>query len=199
MAITLYEYAQSRSARVKWTLLELSIEHESHSGRVLIGFDELRAISPLGKLPAITDNGRPLFESAAICTWLADSHPEKKLNWPSGGWERALHDQWVSFALTEVEAHLWSTLRNKSLYPEKLRVPEIIDQNKMEVMRSLPALDAHFSSHDFLIGDKFSVTDIIVGFTINWAHKAGALENFDYLRAYNKRLLEFPLCPYYKE
>ena len=93
MSTTLYEFAPTRSARARWTLLELGIPFESIAGREVIGSPELKAVSPLGKVPGIVDNGRPLFESAAICAWIADRHPEKGLIAPSGSWDRALHDQ----------------------------------------------------------------------------------------------------------
>lgn len=55
----------------------------------------------MGKVPAVVIDGEPLFEAAAICTYLAGLVPEKGLIAPSGTRERALHLQWVSFALTE--------------------------------------------------------------------------------------------------
>ena len=80
MTITLYEFGPTRSQRVRWTLTELGIEFESKEDRALIGSEELKSVHPLSKLPALTDNGRNLFESAAICTWLADSHPDKRID-----------------------------------------------------------------------------------------------------------------------
>src|SRR3954463_13754878 len=121
MSITLFEFPPTRSARARWTLLELGLPFESIGGREVFGSPQLKAVSPLGKVPAMVDDGRPLFESASICTWLADSHPGSGLIAPSGSWERALHDQWVAFCLTEIEAHLWSTSRNTFLYPEQRR------------------------------------------------------------------------------
>lgn len=55
----------------------------------------------MGKVPAVVIDGEPLFEAAAICTYLAGLVPEKGLIAPSGTREGALHLQWVSFALTE--------------------------------------------------------------------------------------------------
>ena len=62
MSITLFEFPPTRSARVRWTLLELGISFESVSGREVIGSPRLAEISPSGKVPAILDDGRPLFE-----------------------------------------------------------------------------------------------------------------------------------------
>lgn len=113
MTIVLYELQPTRSARVRWTLLELGIAFESIEGRgrEIFALPELVQIHPMSKLPALRDSGRPLFESAAICTWLADSHPQSGLIAPSGTWPRALHDQWTAFTLAEVEANLWHTAR----------------------------------------------------------------------------------------
>lgn len=199
MTITLYEYGPTRSLRVRWTLLELNVSFDSKADRSLIGAEHFKQIHPLAKLPAIEDDGRPLFESAAICTWLADKHSEKGLSWEAGSWERALHDQWVSFALTEVESHLWSTARNTFVYPEAARVTAIFEQNSRELKRALPVLDTHFADHDYLVGDKFSVTDIIVGYAINWARRSGETKDLSNLEAYNQRLLDRPLCPYSKD
>ena len=199
MSITFFEFFPTRSARVRWTLLELGIPFESIAGREVIGSPQLKAVSPLGKVPAIVDDGRPLFESAAICTWLADRHPERKLVAPSGSWERALHDQWVSFCLAEIEAHLWSTARNTFAYPPERQVPQIFEQNAAETKRSLAVLDAHLATTSHLVGGRFSVADIIMGFTTNWARRAGLAAEFANVMAYNERLLALPHCPYSKE
>lgn len=196
MPVTLYEFLPTRSQRVRWTLLELDVPFESVEGRDVIGSPQLRKVHPLGKIPAIEDDGRPLFESAAICSWLADKHADRGLIAEVGTWDRALHDQWTCFALAEVEAHLWSSFRNTVVYPEEKRLPVIIEQNNAEVKRSLPALDARLSEHDYLVGDNFSVTDIIVGFTVNWARNDGLTKGFDSLNAYVERLRERPLCTF---
>jgi glutathione S-transferase len=199
MTITLYEYPPTRSARVRWTLQELDAPFESVSDRRLFGSKRLKKVHPLGKFPAVEDAGRPLFESAAICTWLADKHADRGLGHASGTWDRALHDQWVSFVLSELEAHMWSTFRNTVIYPDDKKVPAIIAQNDAELARALPVLEDYLSGHDYLVDDRFSVTDIITVFTTNWVRKAGHLESLPNLNAYTLRLMERPHCPYSKD
>lgn len=196
MSITLFEFHPTRSDRVRWTLLELGVPFESVAGQDLFGSARLKEVSPLGKLPGIVDDGRPLFESAAICTWLADSHPEKALIAASGTWERALHDQWVSFCLAELEAHLWSSARNTFLYPEERRVSAVLEQNAEEARKSMEVLDAHLAATPFMIGDRLSVTDIIVGFAVNWARWIGRAAGLEHVLAYNRKLVAMPHCPY---
>jgi glutathione S-transferase len=196
VTITLYEMRGTRSERVHWTLLELGLEYESVEGPSVFGATQLAMIHPLKRVPALRDDGCPLFESAAICNWLADTRPESGLLARPGDWRRALHDQWVAFTLAELEAHLWSTARNQFVYDKQRRVPEIIEQNAREAMRALEVLDDQLANGDFLIGGSFSLTDIFVGYAIHWAEFQGLLSDFAHLQRYHSRLLELPKCTF---
>lgn len=196
MTITLYEFAPTRSARVRWTLLELGVPFESIAGPEAFEHPELRKIHPLGKLPGMKDDGRPLFESAAICNWLADSHPDKGLIAPSGTWARALHDQWTAFVLAEVEAFLWHTARNLFILPEAERLPAVFPQNEAAAKQGLAVLDKALAGKDWLVDDRFSVTDIFAGYAVSWGHMQGFTEDLPNLKAYAERILARPLCPY---
>lgn len=196
MSITLYEFAPTRSARVRWTLLELGLTFESREGPEVFADPDLAAIHPLGKLPAVWDGGRPLFESAAICTWLADSHPDKGLISPSGTWGRALHDQWTAFVLSEVEAYQWHTARNIFILPEEERLPAVFEQNAKATRRGLEVLDQALQGQDWLVENRFSVTDIFAGYVVCWIHKTGGTEGLANLNAYVERIRARPLCPY---
>ncbi len=64
------------------------------------GGDEHRARHPLGRVPVLEDDeGRFVFESAAICLHLADLHPQAGLAPVPGTHDRALLYQWTVFAL----------------------------------------------------------------------------------------------------
>lgn len=195
MDIKLYEYAPTRSARCHWTLLEADLEFESiDRGMELIRSPELRQVHPLGKLPAALIDGKPLFESAAICTYIADQVPDKQLISPSGTWERALHDQWSYFCLSELEAWLWSSAQNTFVLPEEERVPAVLEQNAKLFRGSASVVDAALREADYLVANRFSVTDIIMSFALNWAGKQGLLDGFGNIEAYLGRLYERPHC-----
>lgn len=198
MTITLYELQPTRSARVRWTLLELRIPFESVEGRgpEIFAMPELAQIHPMSKLPALRDSGRPLFESAAICNWLADSHPDAGLIAPSGTWARALHDQWTAFTLAEVEANLQHTARNLFIYAEEERVPAVYEQNAREAKRGLAVFDSALKNKTWLVEDRFSVTDIFVGYAVVWARSQGMTADLPNATAYAERILARPLCPY---
>jgi len=192
--ITLYEYSMSRSKQARWTLLELGLEFRAIEGRAILHSDELKRVNPMGKVPAVVIDGKPLFEAAAICTYLADLVPDKGLIAPSGTYERALHLQWASFALTEMEAYLWSNARNTFVLPEGQRITALFEQNNKAYIHAAKVLDKVLADTDYLVGKQFSVTDILVGFNLNWGNLSGLLEQSPNLQKYLDRLKERPHC-----
>ena len=200
MQVTLYEAGTSRSARCRWTLQEAGVAFEAISRPGLINIEEVMALRPLGKLPVALIDGRPLFESAAICTYIADHAPDNvDLIARPGTWGRAMHDQWVSFVLTEMEAWLWNTGVNKYVLPEEERIIAGFAQNDMMFCKSAEALDKALQAQDWLVEDRFTVTDIICGWTVNWGRRQGLLDGFDALQAYCARLLARPNCALAKD
>ena len=194
MNITLYEFTPSRSVRCRWTLLELDVDYESISRRDLFGSDELKKIHPLGKLPAAVIDGRPLIESAAICTTLADAYPDKGLIAKPGTWERAMHDQWVCFTLSELEAWLWHNSKHTFIYPEEQRIAAVIGPNGEEFKKGAAVVNDALQDAEYLVGGAFSVTDIIASFALNWGRRAGLTGGLDAVNAYLDRLYERPHC-----
>lgn len=195
--IELYELAPTRSARVRWVLNEAQLTYTSLGNQVeTIGSDAVKQIHPLGKLPAARIDGKPLFESAAIATAIAYLVPEQNLVARPGTWGRALHDQWVSFALSEMECWVSSTEINSIdfVLPPDQHVPAIIDQNNAMFRRSAAALDGVLSEVDYLVENRFSVTDIIVGYTLNFAEEQGLLSQCPNLCAYMERLCAREHC-----
>lgn len=196
MKITLYELGQTRSARCRWTLLELGLEFESIDGRPLLHTDELKKLHPMGKLPAVVIDGRPLFESGAICTFLADAHLDKDLIAPPGTWQRALHEQWLCFTFSELEAWLWHNAKHTFVYPEEDRIAEVIEPNGREFKAGAAVIEDVLTKSDYLIDNTFSVIDIITGFSLNWGRRTGLTQEFDAINTYLDRLYTRPHCTF---
>lgn len=189
----LFGFSPTRSDRAEWALKELGIEYEAITEAV---FDhpELRNFHPLGRVPALDIKGKGLFESAAICTYLADQVPEKNLIAEPRTWERALHDQWTFFALTEMEAWAWSTFRSTNIVPDEERVPQMYEYNKNAYRLSAVALESALAQSDYLIGNRFTVTDIIVSWTCQFGENLGYNQGFDHISAYIQRMKQRPHC-----
>jgi len=194
MEVTLFGTGTNRSARCQWTLQEAGIEYAAIDRRDMASLEEMRRYHPLAKIPAAVIDGRALFESAAICTSIADRVPAAKLIAAPGTFARAEHDQWVAFCLTEMEAWLWNTAVNTYVLPEETRITAGFEQNEKMFKRSAAVPEAHLAQHDYLVENRFTVTDIIVGWCLNWARRQGHLEEFPALRRYVQHLLARPLC-----
>lgn len=195
MDITLYEYGPTRSARCRWTLLELGLPFESIEARSMFGTDELKQLHPLGKLPVARIDGQILFESGAICTYLADAHPDKGLIAAPGTWQRALHDQWLCFTFAELEAWLWHSAKHSFIYPEEKRIAEVVPLNAEEFKKGAAVINDVLGASDHLVGGAFSVTDIITAYSLNWGRRARLTGELDAVNAYLDRLYERPHCP----
>lgn len=189
--IVLYEHKPTRSARVRWALLEAGLAFNSVGGSAdILHSEPLRKLHPLGKLPAVLIDGRPLFESAAIVNAVCDLAPETGLLARPGSPERNLHYQWTYFALTEMEPYLHSTEINTSQFvlPKDQHVPQIKPQNEMMYRRAAGVLNDALQDTDYLVGDRFSAADIIVGYTVAWGNIEGLHGPYPNLAAYFTRL-----------
>jgi glutathione S-transferase len=173
---------------------ELAIKYSAIGIAGLKERETLKELHPLYKVPVAVIDGEAIFESSAICTYFADLKPETKLVAKPGTLARAHHDQWVSFCLTEMEAWLWNSVVNTIILHEDFRIAEAPEQNTMMFKRSASVLEEHLTRHDFLVDDRFSVTDIIVGWCVNFARRQGHLGQYPALIGYVNRLLDRPHC-----
>jgi glutathione S-transferase len=173
---------RTRSSRVLWLLAELDAPCEL----VKLAPEERRspehrARHPLGRVPALElDDGTFMFESAAICLQLADLHPEAGLTAPLGSSERALVYQWVLFAMTELEGPLFRWLREMAdSSPESSSRERFAD--------AATALEAALEGRDWLVGDRFTVADVMCASVLGGAHERGLLTEWPGLQAYVER------------
>ena len=77
--ITLYHAPRSRSSSILWLLEELGAPYKVALTPIVYGDgrgtpapESYRAVHPHKKVPAIDDDGKPVFESSAIVLYLAD-------------------------------------------------------------------------------------------------------------------------------
>jgi len=170
--ITLYGMPNTRSFRVLWILEEIGVDYEYkvvNLGKGEGGTPEFLALNPSGKLPVLTEGDLVLTESAAICTYLADCHPKKNLIPQAGTVDRALCNQWCYFVLSELEQPLWTMGKHKFALPKEYRVRTVQKTAGFEFMRAIRILEAGLKDRRFLVGNHFTVADLLAVHTLNWA------------------------------
>jgi glutathione S-transferase len=190
----LYEFPPTRSIRVRWTLQELGVPFESQLVRIPAGEHRTREflqLNPAGKLPVLVDGELVLNESVAIALYLAEKYPEKGL-FPTALRERAEAYRWLLFAATDLEQPLWRIARNRVVYPEAQRVAADIPNATREAKEAATIVDAHLQGRTFMVGERVSVVDFVMAYTLDWAELAGCLEGCTHAAAYLQRMYARP-------
>ncbi len=190
----LYEFPPTRSIRPRWVLQELGIPFDSIQVRPQspeTQTPEFRRMNPSGKLPLLVDGDFAITESVAICLYLADKYPEKRL-FPTGLRERGEAYRWLLFAATELEQPLWRISRNTFLYPEGQRVAGDIPIAQREAAEAGAIVDAHLTGRAFMVGDHATIVDFVMAYTLDWAETAGCLGPAPNASAYLKRMYARP-------
>lgn len=201
-ALKLYHFPGSRSARVRWALLESwGDDFELVTMQLLQGEQyapEFLALNPNHAVPLLEitwADGRTqrMIESTAMVEWLADAFPDRGLAPPPGfTTERANYLQMVQFAGNWMDAMLWQVRMHRDLLPEGEADPRsaqrALDKLETEVR---PQLLARFDAAPFACGDTFTAADILVGHNVSWARSYGLFQDGAFAN-YLRRLAERP-------
>ena len=169
--IRLYGAGPSRWVKCYWTLRELEIPFEPVVVSVLKGethTPEFLAKNPFGKIPVLEDGDLRLRESSAICTYLAERHPEKSLLPTSGTADRALVHQWMSFAVADLEQPLWRAMKHRFLYAEEARIPAEVEVAHADFKALAATLERELRG-DYAVGGRFSLADLTLAYTLRWS------------------------------
>jgi glutathione S-transferase len=193
----LYEFAPTRSIRVRWTLQELGIDFEAISVNLLTGEHRSPAfleINPAGKLPVLVDGDMVLTESIAIVLYLAEKYRDKGLI-PADLQQRAQLMRWLLFTTTELEQPLWRIARHTALYPEDKRLPGELALAREDFVAMASILEEHMSDRQYVVGDTATIGDFVLAFTLDWATMAKVLNGFPRLEAYVDDMYARPRAP----
>jgi glutathione S-transferase len=193
----LYEFAPTRSIRVRWTLQELSVDFESVTVNLAAGEHrrpEFLKINPAGRVPVLVDNDFVLTESVAIVLYLAEKYLHKGLV-PTDLKQRAQVNRWLLFTATELEQPLWRISRHTALYPEHLRLPAEVSLARQDFTDMAAVMEAHMQGRKFIVGDTLTVADIVGAYTLDWANEAQLLDDFPQLLGYMQGMYARPNAP----
>jgi len=144
--------------------------------------DEHRRRHPLGRVPVLEDDEGFLFESAALCLQLADLYPDAQLNWPLATHERGLVYQWAVFAMTELEPAIIEVRRHREDDPARAQVGE------ERFRAAAAAVEEALDGHDYLVGERFSVADLVCGAVLIFGKGGGLIDELPNIEAYLERL-----------
>lgn len=160
---------RTRAFRVAWMLNELA---QSFTVDPVPPRDaSITSLNPSGKVPILLDGTDAIIDSVAICQYLADKHGQ--CTFPAGTIERAHQDSFAQFATDDVESCLWTVSKHKFVLPEALRVPAVMEACHYDFDRAMESLAKRLSSKNYVMGDTFTVPDLLLGHCGGWAESIG--------------------------
>jgi glutathione S-transferase len=170
--------------KVLWTCaeLDLHIEHVESDARLL-------ARNPNALVPVLQEGDFVLWESNAICRYLAARQPHRTLL-PEDDRARALVEQWMDWQATELNPawrYSFYALVRKS---PKHTDPAAIAMSVESWNRCMRILDAHFAhGGQFVTGEHFTLADVVLGLsTHRWLHSPIERPHLDAVHGYYQRL-----------
>ena len=160
-ALTFYTHPMSRGRVARWMLEEAGLPYET----VLLDYGTsmkapgYRAINPMGKVPAIKHGDTVVTEVAAICLYLADLVPDKRLAPPVGSPERGPYYRWISF-MGPLEQLMMAK------HTGHLAEPQTAGYGTEDDL--LNTLEGAVKDREHLAGSHFSAADLLVSAYIGW-------------------------------
>jgi len=191
----LYYAPQTRAVRPRWLLEEIGAPY------TLVRLDmskgehktpEYVKIHPHGAVPALVDGKVTMFESAAICAYLADKFPEKRLAPPVGSPARAPYYQWIIYSMATLEPPVLQVFSHTVMLPEAERSAAAAEEGRAKFGQIAPVLTQGLEGKSFLLGEQFSAADVMVGSTLIWGQMLGLLNEYPVLAEYVGRLAGRP-------
>jgi len=189
----------TRSVRPRWLLEEMNLDYELIKVSVKdIQKEEYKQIHPLGKIPVLIDEGFKIYESSAICMYLADRYIEKDFAPNFDSPARAFYYQWLFYAATTLDAPV-----EKYMFLTMPEIPENLlpfakknNLSQEEILnwfdRVCQPLIETLENKKYLVEDRFTVADIIVSGILLWALGLKMLEKQPILKEYVETITNRP-------
>ena len=192
MTAILYGNGQSRSFRCVWALNEANIAFEYQGIDKASLSDAFLKVSPHMKVPAFTVGDLHMSESAAIVNYAGNVSKHTSLI-PSDVERRAQYDDICYFVMTELEQPLWTIGKHRFALPEEYRHEVMFETAMFEFDKAQQALEFKLQGRDFAVGDEFSMADVLLAHTFNWAERFKMSIKPNFL-AYRDRMYARPAC-----
>ncbi len=171
----------TRAVRAVWMLEEAGVDYE----RAAVDLSEPRrdpeflAASPMGKVPALEDGDVRMWDSAAICMYLADRYAPDRLAPAADSADRGLWLQWMFFVPGAIEPAAAEKEAGR------LSVPRVNGWGNFDKM--IDTWERGLEAGAWIVGDRFTAADVMLGSCAIGMRAKGTLPGSPVLEAYAAR------------
>ena len=187
MALTLHYHPYSRAAGSLWALEEAGVPYELKAVDIMKGeqkLPSLTSINPMGKLPTLVDGDVVVTEAAAIALYLADRYAPGRLAPALDDPKRGTYLRWSFFAPSVIEP---AVMAKSSGWTVKEVAAGWGNHESM-----LAAAESAIAQGPFVLGDTFSMADVVLGGTLRFMMDFKQIEPTPVFSAYVAGLNERP-------
>lgn len=187
MSLVLFHHPWSRAAGVVWMLEELGEPYELRYVDMQAGEhqrDDHRARNRMMKVPVLQDGETTVSETAAIGVYLADRYALGRLAPELDDPARGAYLRWCFYAPSVLEM---ACMAKSSGWEYK---PGSAGFGTYENV--VATLEEALAAGPWLLGERFTMADVILGGTARWMIGFGMLEPGEHIGAYAERLGERP-------
>ena len=163
--LTLYHASPSRSSIALWMLEEVGQPYDIKLISLSAGENlkpDYLAINPMGKVPALKHGDTVITEVAAVCAYLADEFPEKKLNVPIGTPKRGVYLKWLFFGPGCLESAMIDRAAPRKEGARRAMLGYGDFDTTMNVIAKA------VEKGPWLMGDQFTAADVVIGSNVRW-------------------------------
>jgi glutathione S-transferase len=172
-----------RDLRVRWLLEEIGRPYTVETVPLRQRSPEHLARQPFHQVPMIRDGDLSLFESGAILLYLAEGTDLM----PPGD-DHARVTQWLIAALNSVETFALAWLISKFFDKDEATAAR---QEKL-LRQRLGQLQDALDGREWLVGDRFTVADLLMAEILRLPAQSGLLDDLPGLSAYLERCVSRP-------
>jgi GST-like protein len=176
MSLVFYWHPMSSATPVARALAELAVPHERVRIDIRSGEQrtpEYLAINPNGKVPCLVVEGTPLFEALAIHLWLGEHYGVANGLWPQDGTPARLEAMswctWAYVTYGAVIGRVWLATTDDALRNADHVAAGIRAANEL-----LDVLEARLSQQPWMLGEAYSLVDLVVGQVVGYGTFVGA-------------------------
>ena len=170
--LKIYHAPFSRSVRVLWLAEEIKLPYQLQSFTLFTEAMQDPAylkIHPQGKVPAIDDNGFVLWETSAIMEYLVAKYSDGALLPARDSQSGAKAVQWMDFAENQLTVIMAEIVAHGGILPAERIIPALVERGNDLAPQLVSIVEEALENKLYILGDNFSVADIMLGFGLNIA------------------------------
>lgn len=170
----LYHCPDARSLRCLWAVEEAGVEVDLR----MLKFPprafepDYRAVNPLMTIPGWVEDGRLMTESAAICERIAEGTPLEVRRGEADYWD---YRNWLHRSDATLTFPLAIMIRYTRVEPEERRLAQAVADYKAFFGGRAKSIETALADgREWLVADRFTIADIVIGYAAFLATTLGA-------------------------